>query len=180
MAMGAVWLIASSASAGTLAVNSKTVALETLGTERNIALDDATGGANGVVFTLGQPLSAGNLIKLSWSSGLAFGGGTYSLCARNGSGNNIAFDWHTPSANATQYTFCACGLPEDANTAAGDVIWLAQGTGDQSCNNAPLVRVLSANAGAGIKTLTMNLITAGGIQVDGPSTAAAVNVTQVL
>jgi len=150
--------------------NTQTVALESLGTDRQVRLNGngITGTSSGVIFTLDQSLTFGNKIHLNWGDGLAFANHAfYSVCAQI-NGSDAAIAWGTPG-NATAYMFNLFEAVE-----AGNTIWLAP----ESCDDAPPVRVLSSGAGVGNKTLTVAAYTAGGVTLESPSTAAAINVTQ--
>ncbi|RJQ72936.1 MAG: hypothetical protein C4519_18345 [Desulfobacteraceae bacterium] len=173
VAAAAVGLMASSASAGTLAINAQDVALEALGTERDVPL----GAPNEVAYTLGQNLTSSNLVRVTWGSGLAFAAGTYLICATDGA-NEVAIGEASLTANDTSQDFQIdiTGV-NAANVAAGEDIYLA-GNNCFDAGNVAEARVLSASASEGEKTLEMAVLTSGGLEIDSADATAAANVTE--
>ncbi len=176
--MLAVAMLASTAMAGTTTVNHRntnnpvTVSAQALGAANNLLLN-GTNAVPAVKYALGQTLSTGNLIQVSFDSGLAFTGAQINVCAQNGgAANNVEIATATPSANTTSFNF-QVGNVSGVSVAAGNNIWLTNaachGTTNPDAANFP-VRVL-ANQTTGNRNITIGVVTPVGISVDPASSA---------
>lgn len=184
-----VGLMAGSAFAGTVYVANGanntpfTAALEALGTgaARNVQITGVATGANngenlGIGYILGQNLTSGNLVTVTFT-GAAFDGSALAVCAANagvaGANVNVQIATATPTANSTSWNFQTgfSGATANAEVAAGGNIWLAT---NGNCNiaggkNVPLRATTMASAGMATVSFAVN--TAGNVPVD-PASAA--------
>lgn len=183
LALMLVGMTAGSAFAGTVMVShgatntSFTAALEALGTgaARNVQIVgvSATAANHAIQYTLGQDLTSGNLVTVTFT-GAAFDGSALGICASNGvvggTGNFIQIATATPTANAASWNF-QTNVPASANVAAGTRLFL---TTNAACNAAGAINVplrLTTMASAGMATVSFAINTAGNVPVD-PATAA--------
>lgn len=188
LALMLVGLTAGSAFAGTMYVSHGanntpfTAALEALGTgaARNIVIQGiATGAPNGqnlgISYVLGQNVSTGNLVTISFT-GAAYDGSALGICAGNTGAAGNAFTQiatATPTAGTTSWNFQVnlAGAVANAEVAAGGNMFMALAG---ACNaagakNTPLR--LTAEASAGMATVSFAINTAGNVPVD-PAAAA--------
>lgn len=191
LAMLAIAMIAGTAFAGTTSVNhlsagaNYSAALEAMGAARNVAIVGTTNASSlptskPIAYVLGQNLSSGNLIRMTLSGAAFKGGSAIYVCAINGGGTaNIAIGSASPSANATTQSFQVGTIDAPAaNVAGGNFVWFTDSADcDAAASNTFPVQ-LSARSSTGTATVSVDIITAGGITVDDASTATLANFAQ--
>jgi len=189
LSMAVIGLMAGAAFAGTTRLNHTaantaiTVSLEAMGAARNVTILGAglTAGTAPITFELGQSLISGNLIEVVFT-GAAFGGDLVNVCALNGAGvTGIVLATATPAAGTTTQNF-QTSFPtlSAANVAAGNFIWLTNGT-QADCEGLAvgarnMIPRISSTTSATIPTARIRNLTSGGIEVD---SSAAVNLAIV-
>jgi hypothetical protein len=179
MAMLAVVLIASVAMAGTTKVNyggannPANISAQALASAKNVTLTGVTNGLVGnaaITYQLGQALTSGNLVKVSFSSGVGFAGNTaYAICAASNNGNNATEIANaTPTGGAESFSFQTSLNSGTTNVASSNYIWLTTGTCNTTGSDV-MIRI-GANQ-TGTKTVTFELLTSGGQSIDSASSA---------
>jgi hypothetical protein len=182
MAMLAVVLIASVAMAGTTKVNygsagnPANISAQALASAKNVTLTGAGSGAVGnaaITYKLGQALTSGNLVKVSFSSGVGFAGNTaYAICAASNSGGNVTeLANATPTGGAESFSFQTSFT--SANVASDNSIWLTTAACNASSSNVSIS--IGANQ-TGTKTVTFEVLTSGNVPVDTPSSATLLKI----
>lgn len=176
-----VGLMAGSALAGTTWVNNgaantaTSISWETLGGARNIVMNGASNivqnaGANSVItYTLTQELAITNLVKMTFV-GAAFTGNQYVVC--HGGSNGLTVATGTPTAGSNSFNFQAA-----TNVPVGSVLFFnTSAVLGNGCNNtlaggpSNFPVQISATTGTTAATVTIEVITSGGITVDQAST----------
>lgn len=158
-------------------------AFEGLGAAQNATLLGPGGilpsaaGNFALSYQLGQNLASGNLLQVEFSGSAAFNGAKILVCSQNGGAGtgNAQLGAATPASNSLSQNF-QVEIPITASAAAGNFVWL---TDAAACNgvgaaNFP-IRVAQATA-IGNSTVTMAIVTAGGIPVDASSQRTILNV----
>ncbi len=177
MAMLAVVLIASVAMAGTTKVNyvgvgnSADISAQALASAKNVTLSGAGTGATGnaaITYKLGSTLTSGNLVKVSFSSGVGFAGTAYAICAASNSGANVTEVANTtPPGGVESYTF-QTNFSSTPNVASGNYIWLTTEACNATSSNVSIR--IGANQ-TGTKTVTFEVVTSGNVPIDSASSA---------
>ena len=190
LVMAVIGLMAGSAFAGTTRVNhgatntAYTAALEAMGAARNanisgLAITQATiNSAAAISFQLGQALTSGNLLELSFT-GAAFNGAQINVCAANGAADNNSIALATPAANATAFNF-QTNFVASQNVAADNAIWFTSSVGVGACNTAVATNLMpiqiSLTSSATTGTARVRSLVAS-VEVD---TSTAVNLVRVI
>jgi len=182
MAMLAVVLIASVAMAGTTKVNyvsagnPANISAQALASAKNVTLSGAGSGNAGnaaITYKLGQSLTTGNLVKVSFSSGVGFAGTAYAICAANNNGANVTEVANaTPPGGAESFNF-QTSVSSTTNAASGNYIWLTTEACNTTSSNVSIR--IGANQ-TGTKTVTFEVVTSGNIPVDTASSATLLKI----
>lgn len=187
LAMLAIAMIAGTAFAGTTSVNNGAAganfqaALEAMGAARNVTITSTGAPATAlaassapVAYVMGQNLTTGNLIRMTLSGAAFRGSSTIYVCATNGTSAE-AIASATPAANSSSQSFQIGTIGATINAAGGNYIWF---TGSSDCSGATANTFpvqLSSRSSTGTATVSVDIITSGGITVDDSSTATLAN-----
>ncbi|MBI4691166.1 MAG: hypothetical protein HY754_13025 [Nitrospirae bacterium] len=170
LALLLVGLMAGSAFAGSITANNgtpATIALEAMGTARNVTLSGA--GNNAISFTSSRSLISGDLLAFTMTN-VGTDGNPISLCE---TGNDVTMDATNTSANSTNFSVRA-----NRSVTSGTKMYLTSISGSGSCNNASstgLAVRFQPLSSAGMATVSFN-ITSYGSAID---SANAVNIGNI-